>query len=43
MTTQAVHDLFLDLQDRIHAIVGPTTKVLMHADPAGEHASDPEG
>lgn len=43
MTTQAVHDLFLDLQDRIRVVVGPTTKVLMHADPAGEHASDPEG
>jgi cation diffusion facilitator family transporter len=36
MTTRAVHDLFLALQDEIRAIVGPATKVLMHADPAGD-------
>jgi divalent metal cation (Fe/Co/Zn/Cd) transporter len=36
MTTRAVHDLFLALQDEIRAVVGPATKVLMHADPAGD-------
>lgn len=36
MTTKEVHDLFLDLQARIRAIVGPGAKVLMHADPRGE-------
>lgn len=35
-TTQAVHDTFLALQSSIRAVVGPSTKVLMHADPA-EH------
>lgn len=35
MTTKAVHDLFLDLQGRVRAIVGASTKVLMHADPLG--------
>jgi cation diffusion facilitator family transporter len=34
-TTKAVHDLFLDLQADIRGIVGPATKVLMHADPEG--------
>ncbi|MCA9675493.1 MAG: cation transporter [Kofleriaceae bacterium] len=34
-TTKEVHDLFLDLQARIRDLVGPTTKVLMHADPLG--------
>lgn len=36
MTAKAVHDLFLDLQRDIRQIVGPSTKLLMHADPA-EH------
>lgn len=36
MTTQSVHDLFLQLQRDIRALVGPNTKVLMHADPADE-------
>lgn len=34
MTTQAVHDLYLDLRAQIRDVVGPSTKVLMHADPA---------
>lgn len=34
MTTKEVHDLFLGLQRDIRHIVGPGTKVLMHADPA---------
>jgi cation diffusion facilitator family transporter len=33
-STQVVHDLFLELQREIRAIVGADTKVLMHADPA---------
>ena len=36
MSAKAVHDLFLDLQNKVREIVGPSTKVLMHADPA-EH------
>ncbi|MFO0563582.1 MAG: cation diffusion facilitator family transporter [Polyangiales bacterium] len=35
VTTKEVHDLFLELQTKIRAIVGPSTKVLMHADPLG--------
>lgn len=35
MTTKQVHDLFLELRSQIREIAGPTTKVLMHADPAG--------
>ena len=33
MTTKDVHDLFLELRATIRSLVGPTTKVLMHADP----------
>lgn len=33
MTARATHDLFLDFQAKIRAIVGPTTKVLVHVDP----------
>jgi len=36
MTTKQVHDLFLELRAGLREIVGPPTKVLMHADPAGE-------
>ena len=32
-TTEQVHDVFLEIRRRIREIVGPTTKVLMHADP----------
>lgn len=32
-TTKEVHDVYLELRGHIRAIVGPTTKVLMHADP----------
>lgn len=38
-TARAVHDAFLDLQRKIRELVGPTTKVMMHADPA-EPAAD---
>jgi cation diffusion facilitator family transporter len=34
MTAKEVHDLFLDLQGAIRGIVGPSAKLLMHADPA---------
>lgn len=34
MSAREVHDLFLDLQRDVRAIAGPTTKVLMHADPS---------
>jgi ferrous-iron efflux pump FieF len=33
-SARAVHDLYLDLRVQIRDIVGPSTKVLMHADPA---------
>lgn len=36
MTARQVHDLFLELRDAVRGIVGPATKVLMHADPADE-------
>lgn len=32
MSARALHDLFLALQAQVRAVVGPTTKVLMHAD-----------
>jgi ferrous-iron efflux pump FieF len=32
-TTKEVHDVFLEIRRRIREIVGPNTKVLMHADP----------
>ena len=35
MSAQAVHDLFLKLERDIQLIVGPSTKVLLHADPRG--------
>jgi cation diffusion facilitator family transporter len=34
MTAREVHDLYLALRAQIREIVGPATKVLMHADPA---------
>jgi ferrous-iron efflux pump FieF len=34
MTAREVHDLYLALRAQIRDVVGPTTKVLMHADPA---------
>lgn len=33
MTTRAAHELFLELQAKVRAIVGSTTKVLIHVDP----------
>jgi cation diffusion facilitator family transporter len=41
MPARAVHDLYLALRAEIRAIVGPTTKVLMHADPADAPAPAP--
>jgi cation diffusion facilitator family transporter len=35
-TARDVHDLFIELQTSIREIVGPATKVLMHAEPAGK-------
>jgi cation diffusion facilitator family transporter len=35
MSAQAVHDLFLQLERDIRALVGPNTKVMLHADPRG--------
>ena len=35
-TTREVHDVYLELRIRIRDIVGPTTTVLMHADPFDE-------
>jgi ferrous-iron efflux pump FieF len=40
-TTKQVHDLFLELREKIRAIVGPSTKVLMHADPLDAPLADP--
>jgi cation diffusion facilitator family transporter len=34
MTTRQVYDVFLDLQDRMRTLIGPSTRVLMHADPS---------
>src|SRR4029450_1264876 len=34
MTAREVHDLYLALRAQIRDVVGQTTKVLMHADPA---------
>jgi ferrous-iron efflux pump FieF len=36
MTAKEVHDVYAEMRDKMRAIVGPQTKVLMHADPAGE-------
>jgi cation diffusion facilitator family transporter len=36
MTAKEVHDVYADVRDKMRTIVGPQTKVLMHADPAGE-------
>jgi cation diffusion facilitator family transporter len=41
MTTQEVHDLFSELQREIRSIVGPSTEVLMHADPSAPMPSAP--
>lgn len=41
MTTKEVHDLFLDVQARVRSIVGASTKVLMHADPAVVQVTSP--
>jgi divalent metal cation (Fe/Co/Zn/Cd) transporter len=42
MTAVELHDLFLDLRAKIRGVVGATTKVLMHADPATA-TTPPEG
>ncbi len=40
MTTREVHDLYSTLRDAIRAIVGPGTRVLMHADPIDDSHED---
>ncbi len=35
MTALEIHDLFLSLRAQIRGVVGPDTRVLMHADPTG--------
>jgi divalent metal cation (Fe/Co/Zn/Cd) transporter len=35
-TTQEVHNLYVELRNRIREIVGPATTVLMHADPSDD-------
>jgi divalent metal cation (Fe/Co/Zn/Cd) transporter len=35
-TTQEVHNIYVELRDRIREIVGPATTVLMHADPSDD-------
>ena len=42
-TTREVHDIYLELRSRVRDIVGPTTKVLMHADPSDEAADSGPG
>ncbi len=39
-TTREVHDLYMQLRDGIRKIVGPTTRVLMHADPTDDSDED---
>lgn len=39
MTARALHDLFLDVQTRARAIAGASTRVMLHADPAGDTAA----
>jgi cation diffusion facilitator family transporter len=36
MTTREVHDLYVSLRDGVRALVGPTTRVLVHADPTDD-------
>jgi cation diffusion facilitator family transporter len=40
MTTREVHDLYTELRDAIRKIVGPGTRVLMHADPIDDSHED---
>lgn len=40
MTTREVHELYLELQQSIRGIVGPSTRVLMHADPTDDSDDD---
>ena len=40
MTTREVHDLYVELRDRIRKIVGPDARILMHADPVDDSDSD---
>jgi cation diffusion facilitator family transporter len=41
MTAREAHDLYLSLREQVRAIAGPTTKVLMHADPANGKRAAP--
>jgi cation diffusion facilitator family transporter len=40
MTTREVHDLYTRLRDDIRGLVGPGTRVLMHADPIDDSHED---
>lgn len=40
MTTREVHDLYVQLRDAIRKVVGPATRVLMHADPEDDSKED---
>ncbi len=42
MTARELHDVFLNLSRGVQAISGKSTRVLMHADPAGEAAHGDE-
>jgi cation diffusion facilitator family transporter len=42
MTAKELHDLFLGLRRDVRAIVGPSTKLLVHADPAPSDSGGPE-
>jgi divalent metal cation (Fe/Co/Zn/Cd) transporter len=37
-TARQVHDIYLELRARVRDVVGPATKVLMHADPSDDAA-----
>lgn len=41
MTARELHDLYEELRGKIRDIVGPSTRVEMHADPSGSPDSDP--
>ena len=41
-TTREVHDLYVELRNAIRKVVGPRTRVLMHADPVDDSDEDDE-
>lgn len=40
-TAREVHDIYLDLEDKMRSLVGPNTRVLMHTEPVGAQGSQP--